>query len=82
MTAAAATIYELWDVETANLISDYENEAATLQAIREGVAEDGADAWATVVLMRVEPGGMREPIAQGGDLIRRARGEDARAADD
>lgn len=82
MTATTATIYELWDVETANLISDYENEAATLQAIREGVAEDGADAWATVVLMRVEPGGMREPIAQGGDLIRRARGEDARAADD
>ena len=82
MTATTATIYELWDVETANLISDHENEAAALRAVCDGVVEDGIDAWVIVALMRVEPGGMREPIAQGGDLIRRARGEDARAADD
>lgn len=75
MTVATSPVYELWDVEAGNLISDHKDQSAALQSVREGVAEEGPDAWASVALMRVELGGMRAPVAQGSDLIRLARGE-------
>jgi hypothetical protein len=74
MTTATTPIYEIWDVETGNLIADHTDEATALLSVREGVNDDGIAAWATVALMRVEAGGNRVPIAQGADLLARAVG--------
>lgn len=72
MTVATSPAYELWDVETGNLIADYPDEDAALRAVREGVSDEGLAPWATVALARVEPGGERVPIVQGSALAARA----------
>lgn len=72
MTLATSHVYELWDVETGNLIADFAEESAALRAVREGMNDDGLTPWATVVLARVEPSGERMSIAQGSVLVARA----------
>lgn len=72
MSAVATTVYELWDIESGNLIGDYAGELAALGEVRAGVREDGTALWESVALARVESGGTRTPIAQGAELIARA----------
>ncbi len=74
MTVTAPPVYELWDTEAGNLIADYTDEDTALQAVRAGVDNDGFTHWTTVALVRVEPGGVRAPIAQGAALVSRAMG--------
>jgi len=72
MTVTTTPIYELWDVETGNLIADYADEYAALANVRAGLDDDGLAAWETVELARIEPDGTRVPVARGAALVRRA----------
>jgi hypothetical protein len=74
MTITTTPAYELWDVETGNLIGYYPDEAAAFLAIREGVNDDGLEHWGPVTLLRVEPDGQHVAIAQGAALVARALG--------
>lgn len=65
-------VYELWDVETGNLIANYAEEYAALANVRAGIDDDGLAAWETVELVRAEPDGTRMPVARGATLVRRA----------
>jgi hypothetical protein len=69
------TLYELWDVDGGNMLGVYPDEATALAEIRAGVREDGAEAWATVGLLRVdEQPGNAQRIAEGEALIALAQG--------
>jgi hypothetical protein len=72
MTVATSVVYELWDTESGNLIADYDDEDAALRAVRAGVNDEGPASWETIELVRVEPGGMRTPLAQGTALVAHA----------
>lgn len=72
MSAAVTSVYELWDTESGNLVGDYTGELDALVEVHEGVREDGAELWESVALARVEPDGVRTPIAEGTGLIARA----------
>lgn len=80
MTAATSLGYELWELASGNQIADFDDEAAALAVVREGIAEDGADAWATVALARVEPDGERVAVAEGAALAARAQDVPAQMA--
>ena len=72
MTATFSPVYELWDVEAGNLIADYADEAAALDAVREGVDDEGIAPWLAVALVLVEPDGKRDSLARGMSLLSRA----------
>ena len=74
MIVTVSPIYELWDTEAGNLMADYTEEDAAIQAVRVGVDDDGLAHWSTVALVRVEPDGARSSIAQGAALVSRAMG--------
>ena len=69
-----ATIYELWDNASGNLIEDYDTEREALDDVLEEIATYGADAVQSWALLR-DPGvdvGPVAMIASGPDLIRHA----------
>ncbi|MGH2534441.1 MAG: hypothetical protein ACRDJW_19405 [Thermomicrobiales bacterium] len=61
--------YELWDMETANLIGDFPTEEAALTAIRQG----GLGAVATLALAFEDEMGETHSIAVGPALAQRAQ---------
>lgn len=72
MTATRVPIYELWDTETGNLITDFADEQAAILAVRVGVNGDGLVPWRAVALVRAQPDGDRTTIDRGDTLIARA----------
>ncbi len=67
-----ATIYQLWDNASSNLIEDYDTEREALDYVIEEVEMHGPNAVGAWALLR-DPGvGPVTMIARGPDLIRHA----------
>lgn len=62
-----ATIYEIWDAPSRNLIATYRSEDAALAAVRQFIADDGVESLEGVVLMQQEPDGSGDVIAADAD---------------
>ena len=68
----AVMAYEIWDVESANLVGSYATEGAALAAVRDAVRltdESAALGWA---LAREDRRGTTTTIASGRNLLDRA----------
>ncbi|MGI8476341.1 MAG: hypothetical protein ACR2OO_08245 [Thermomicrobiales bacterium] len=61
--------FELWDIETRNMIGVYDSEAEALQAVRESV-EIGDASGMALVMERDD--GSSSTLAAGADLLTRA----------
>jgi hypothetical protein len=64
-------IYELMDVESANLIGTYESEEAALAVVRAAIRAHGASAIAPLAVGCVDDKGNGALIAEGAELIAR-----------
>lgn len=65
--------FDLWDIETANLVGDYPTEEAALDAERTSLQGHGAEAVAALALAYEDEAGETYPIATGAALVERAR---------
>ena len=66
--------YNLWDMDSANLVGSFATEDEALEEVRAYVREVGA-AWPELwALEAVDESGRFTPIARGKDLIARAFG--------
>ena len=65
-------IYDLWDVESGNLIETFETEREALVAVCELLAVNTPD-YADALSLGFEDGDYQGPIAQGRELVERAR---------
>lgn len=65
-------LYELWDVETANLVGSYDSEEAALEDVANAVLAHGRSAVETLLLGRENADGGSQPIAEGPALVDRA----------
>jgi hypothetical protein len=69
-----STTFEIWDTDTANVLSDFPTEAAALTHVRQIIRRDGRDTVLMWELVRVPDRGDAETIAIGGALADRAEG--------
>lgn len=60
--------YEVWDIESRNLLDDFESEDEALATIREWMAEEGPEATTYLALLRFDSAGGGGTIAEGADL--------------
>lgn len=65
--------YELWDIETRNMIGNYATEAEALERVRLDFECLGRDFVSTYVLDGPNHIGWKHQIAEGEDLIRLAQ---------
>src|SRR5437763_648324 len=65
--------YELWDIETANLIGTYETEDAALSVVRQAIETHGQDYVASLALGSEDKRGRSKLLAKGAELPERAR---------
>jgi len=65
-------IYDLWDVETGNIVDTYPTEADALAAVRDLLADNGPDYAQALSLGRVDERGQITLIAEGEELTRLA----------
>jgi hypothetical protein len=66
--------FEIWDVDTANVISDHPTEVAALAYVRSVISRHGRGAVTTWELARIAGGRDAETIAIGDKLADRACG--------
>ena len=66
-------IYELMDVESANLIGTYESETAALAVVRAAIQAHGQASVMALALGYEDEAGNGGVIAEGADLAARAR---------
>jgi hypothetical protein len=64
--------FEVWDVETSNVIDAFPNEDAALAFVRSAIDEFGDDYARTLALLADEPAGDVTTIAIGAELTERA----------
>jgi len=69
--------FELWDMETGNLVGDYDSEAEALSVVREAVRQHGRAVVAALALGAEfdEDGGVDDdlpPVIHGSELADRA----------
>ena len=70
-------IYELMDVESANLVGAYETEAEALAIVRAALREHGPAYVEALALGYTDDQGEGEMIAEGAELAARALSADA-----
>jgi len=63
------TVFELWDLATANILASYESETAALAFIRRIADAHGNDTLKTWELVYVHDDEDAEPIARGSALV-------------
>lgn len=68
-------IYELWDIETANVVVSYETEAEALAAVRKAVARHGESYVEGLALIREDDRGESQTMAEGRSLLNYAVAE-------
>ena len=64
--------YELWDVETRNLVGEYDTEVEALAFVREVVSVVGEEAASRFALGGQDREGGGAAIADGAELVQRA----------
>ena len=67
-----AATYELWDMESRNIIGAHAMEADALRSIAHAVHTYGPDYAHSLALIREDSRGRSRLIAQGADLMQRA----------
>ncbi len=67
-----ATFFELWDVESGNLIGTYETEERALRVVRQALDANGEDYAQALALGSEDDDGDSEVIAKGAQLAARA----------
>lgn len=72
-----ATVYDLIDLESGNLVGAYDSEDAALAIVRSGDRRYGREAVAALALLRVDAAGEQRLVADADDLLRRAVGDEA-----
>jgi hypothetical protein len=70
------TVYELWDIESANLMGAYASEGEALLDVRAIIAAYGRPWARDWELVRNDDSGPVEPIVAGEALIARALGDE------
>jgi hypothetical protein len=65
--------YELWDAESANLLSNYETEDEALVDVLRFIHAHGAASATSLALAFEDEAGETVPIAAGIDLVKRAQ---------
>jgi hypothetical protein len=66
--------YELWDLETGNIINTYQTEAAALAVVCELISSNGPDYAEALALGRTDARG-KSVVAEGRHLVSRARAQ-------
>lgn len=66
-------VYELWDMETNNLMASYDDEQRALKAVYDALLRGGERAVDGVALIQEDSLGNSSFIASGGALAERAR---------
>lgn len=66
-------VFILWDLDTRNIIGEFDTEEAALADVREAFAEHGAEYVATLGLVREDRFGRGKPVAMGPELVERVR---------
>jgi hypothetical protein len=70
-------VYELWDVETRNLVGDYRSRDDALRVVRSAFESYGRDAVRRLALSVEDNSGITSPIAEGDALIDLALGDNS-----
>ena len=60
--------YELWDMDSGNLLDDFDSQGEATEAVRALTRLNGASAMTAVALVRVDDGGRASTIASGAEL--------------
>ena len=68
-----AVVYDLWDIETGNMIGTYPSEAEAMQIVRELLDLNGVDYAEALGLGYLDEHGNPHPIATGATLVDRVR---------
>jgi hypothetical protein len=66
--------YELWDLETGNIINTYETEQAALAVVCELIESNGAE-YADALALGLTDAGGKLLVAEGSHLVSRARAQ-------
>ncbi len=64
--------FELWDIESRNIVGDYATEAEALALVRDLVCREGPGAVETLLLAFEDETGRTTPVAAGIELAERA----------
>jgi hypothetical protein len=72
--------FQLWDIESANLLGSYETEAAALEIVRKTIDNHGREAIDGLMLLREAAHSRRTTIAEGAKLADRAFAKTSPAA--
>ncbi len=65
--------YELWSLDTRNIVGDYDSEEAALVVVNDALEAHGREAVIDLALAHEDRRGRTRLIAQGDDLIARAQ---------
>jgi hypothetical protein len=65
--------YELWDTLSGNLLDDFDTEADALERVRVWFESDDLDPDSEISLLFVSDEGTYVPVAEGQELIDKAR---------
>jgi hypothetical protein len=58
-------MFQLWEMESANLVGSYETEDAALAVVRKAMDTHGRDAIESLALIRESARGRLSPVAEG-----------------
>jgi hypothetical protein len=62
-------MFQLWDMESANLLGSYATEDAALSVVWQAIEKHGAEAIATLMLLREEADGRSTLLAESTGLV-------------
>ena len=64
--------YELWDMDSRNLIGGYDRKRDALDAVRKNVRQHGEQVVRGIALISIGPRGKGHVVAEGDELLRLA----------
>lgn len=65
-------MYQLWDMESANLLGSYPSEDAALHIVRQAIVRHGAESVSMLLLLREDAGGQLIDVAESAALAKLA----------
>ncbi len=65
--------YELWEMQTGNLVASFSHEGDALALVRDAMRDHGQDYALTLALVREDENGRSTALAAAGELIERAQ---------
>jgi hypothetical protein len=62
--------FEIWHLDSGNLLGEFEREQDALASVRENVRTEGPSVVTGIALVEIDEGGESKVLAQGDELIR------------